>query len=104
VRSPTHEHVDGEDSVGGILVMTYEKVPINRRDLKETTSISQTVCYTDLNCEHHQGYETISGETSCITNSLTVNGKISHWPALMHGLKAKTFFIHKEQHSSAPRC
>jgi len=43
VKSPAHEHVGGEDSVGGILLMTYEKVPINRRDLKETISRSQTV-------------------------------------------------------------
>jgi len=49
VKSPAHEHVEGEDSVEGILVMTYEKVSINRRDLKETISGSQRVCYIDLN-------------------------------------------------------
>jgi hypothetical protein len=32
VRSPAHEHVEGKDSVGGILVMSYEKLPIVRRD------------------------------------------------------------------------
>ena len=95
VRSPAREQVEREDSVGGILVMWYEKVPIVRRDLKDTISRYQTVCYIDLNWEHHQGYETISGETGCITNSLTVNGKMSYWPALKHGFKAKTFFIHK---------
>jgi hypothetical protein len=48
VRFPAHEHVE-DDSVGGILVMTYEKVPIIRRDLKDAISRSQTVCYIDLN-------------------------------------------------------
>ena len=49
MKSPAHEHVEGQDSAGGILVMTYEKVPINRRDLKERILRSQTVCYIDLN-------------------------------------------------------
>jgi hypothetical protein len=37
------------DSAGGILVMTYVNVPINRRDLKEKISKSQRVGHIALN-------------------------------------------------------